>query len=221
MSKNLWLQSVISVLAMSILFGCNTGEQAEPVQTVAPAQIPSAPVPPQPAVAPQPATPEVVTPPATPLVPIGETVAETSSGSSGSGSSGGKESIDKPLPGKTTTGDELVGNYSCNVDAKGLPLGPFKLPAFGCRIYKSSDDGSLKVGPTAQSAASMNGSISDSTAAGFFIVGQYTFPGNKLGIKARMKLKPGGKVQYSGNGRGRLNDDKKTSINYSLVMTRK
>jgi hypothetical protein len=161
----------------------------------------------------QPAPVVPAAPPATPLVPIGEPTTEVAQPTPKKG--GG--SIDAPLPGKKTEGDELVGNYQCNLDSKKLKLGPFKAPPFGCKIFKAGD-GSLKVASTSEGAGSMKGNVKDQTVAGFFIVGSYTIAGNKLDIKARMKLKGAGK--YVGSGRGRFNDDKSEQIGYTLTMTR-
>jgi hypothetical protein len=168
---------------------------------------------PAPAPAAQPAAP-----PPTPLIPISD-VQEEETAETPKGKGGKFAGIDKALPGPETPGDELVGNYSCSLDGKGLSLGPLKLPAFGCRIYRA-DDGTLRLGPTSRSATSLSGKITDTKATGFFISGTYNFPGNKMDVKARMK-RQGTSNNFSGRGRGRLNEDKANQITYTLTMTRK
>ncbi len=217
MLRNTFKSSLLFVLAAFVILGCDSGQQTEfpGVMQAPPAQIPPVqnPVPvaapPQPVAAP-------ATPPPTPLMPVAEASKTTDNTKR---SKGKGDTVDKPLPGPKTPGDELVGNYSCKLNSKGLPLGPFKLPAFGCRIFKA-DDGGLKLGPTSRSIATLRGTIKDSTAAGFFVIGGYKFPGNNLSIKARMQRKPGGKAVYSGKGRGMLNKDKSSKIQYTLTMTR-
>ena len=203
--------------ALMFIVACNNNNQAaqQPAQTAAPAQVaPAAPV--------VPAAPAVTTPtapPATPLIPISDEPAtaepSTPRKSTGSGAGSG---IDKKLPGSETSGDELIGNYSCAVDSKQLSIGPFKAPPFGCKIYRTGD-GSLKISSSSEGAGSFKGNVTDQTAAGFFVTGKYEIAGNTLVIKARMALAGAGK--YSGKGRGRFNDDKSTQINYKLTMTRK
>jgi hypothetical protein len=148
-------------------------------------------------------------------MPIGESDDQVAVPSKGGGGAG----IDKALPGIETSGDELLGNYSCKVDAKKLQLGPFKAPPFGCKIQKSGD-GSLKVASSSEGTGSMTGTVKDSTAVGFFIVGKYEVAGNTLAIKARMK-RQGVEDKFVGRGRGRFNDDKSNQINYKLTMTKK
>ena len=148
-------------------------------------------------------------------MPIDEGGNEVAEPSKGGGKGG---SIDKPLPGEETGGDELLGNYTCQVDSKKLQLGPFKTPPFGCKIFKAGD-GKLKVASSAEGAGSIKGSVTDSTAAGFFINGKYEVAGNNLKIRARMKRKD--EKKYVGRGRGRFNDDKANQINYKLTMTKK
>ncbi len=171
----------------------------------APGAVPGMPTA-QPPVASAPAAP-----PATPLIPVDEPTESEPTPRKG------RAGIDAPLPGQKTPGDELIGNYQCKLDAKQLKIGPFKAPPFGCKIYKAGD-GSLKVSSTSDGAGSMKGNIKDSTAVGFFITGNYTIAGNKMAIKARMKLKGAGK--YVGRGRGRFNDDKSEQFGYTLTMTR-
>jgi hypothetical protein len=158
-------------------------------------------------------------PPPTPLIPISEATEEDDLANKPKGKGGKFGGIDKALPGLETPGDELVGNYSCRVDGKGLSLGPLKLPEFGCRIYRA-DDGTLRLGPTSRSATSIAGKVTDTKATGFFILGTFKFPGNKMDIKARMKRK-GVSNEFSGRGRGRLNDDKQNQIKYNLIMKKK
>ena len=180
-------------------------EQVLPPQPPAPAPQPVAPV-----VAPTAPAPPAEPPP-TPLIPVLE---EKKTGKAKT------DTVDKPLPGPTTSGEELLGNYTCRLDSGELKIGPLKLPGFGCRIYKAGD-GSLKVGSTAQGAASISGNLTNPTAAGFFIQGGYQLPGNKISLKARMVRSAGPKVQFKGNGRGTVNDDKSHKIEYSLTMVKR
>jgi hypothetical protein len=146
---------------------------------------------------------------------VGDAPAATpSTAKKGSGSG----SIDKPLSGNATSGDELIGNYSCAIDSKQLSIGPFKAPPFGCKIYRSQD-GALKVSSSSEGAGSMKGDIKDQTVTGFFVNGKYDLSGNAMAIKAKMKLSGAGK--YTGSGRSRFNDDKSNQIDYKLTMTRK
>ncbi len=208
----------LSVVALSgaflLLTACKDQQPAPPAQTPPPAQVaPAAPaVPTAPVQAAAPAAP-----PATPLIPVDDTppaVAPiTAPKSTGAGAG-----IDKAIPGKETSGDELIGNYACAVDSKQLSLGPFKVPPFGCKIFRSGD-GSLKIASSAEGAGSFKGSVANQTAAGFFVNARYEVAGNSLVIKARMTTAGAGK--YAGRGRGRFNDDKSNQINYKLTMTRK
>ncbi len=215
MSENILKALAFCALGTLFILGCDTGQPAPAPQAVQPAPLPQPIQPaPQPVAAP-------VAPPPTPLMPVVDAEPEKPADDGARPRGKGKvDGIDKPLPGKATEGDELIGNYSCKLDAKGLPLGPFKLPEYGCRIFRA-DDGKLRLGPTSRSIASLRGEVQSPTQAGFFVVGGYKFPGNRLDVKARMKLKPGGKVVYSGKGRGTLNKDKSNKINYTLTMTRK
>ncbi len=209
MSRNNLEQFLLMVVAsLTVFASCNNNEAAQapapPPQAVAPAPAP----PPPPAAVP-------AQPPATPLVPVGEG-SNTGVAAPSAGSGGGKASIDKALPGAKTSGDELLGNYSCAIDAKQLKLGPFKAPPVGCKIFKAGD--TLKVASTAEGAGSIKGTVQDPSESGFFITGQYEVAGNALTIKARMT---GTGDKYVGKGRGRFNDDKTTQINYTLTMTKK
>ena len=207
MSKNIFGLTVFGAMALVevVVFGCNNEPQPLP-------QLPQAMVP-QPVVAQPVVAPPVVQtppPPQTPLVPIAEPVADTA-GKTGTGGGGG---IDKAITGPKTTGDELVGNYSCAITSKEFPFG-LNPPPSGCRIYKAGD-GSLKIGPVGRQAG-ISGSIGDPKAAGFHVVGTYNLSPIKLDIKARMLRKGVGK--FSGKGRGVLNGDKANQINYTLTMT--
>jgi hypothetical protein len=196
-------------LVALVAFGCNnTADQPLP-------QLPQAVVPPivtAPVVAPPPVvTAPVVTPPPpeTPLVPIAEpVVADT--GKTGKGGGG----IDKAISGPATTGDELVGNYTCQITSKEFPFG-LNPPASGCRIYKAGD-GSLRIGPVGRQGG-ISGTVTDPKAAGFHVVGTYNLSPIKLDIKARMLRQ--GATKFSGKGRGVLNGDKANQINYTLTMT--
>ncbi len=212
MSKRFIRALALCVLTVGLAAGCNE-PQPQPMPQPMPVQ-PPAPV--QPAVA-QPAPP-----PPTPLVPLtaAEPVQQPGAKSSRSTSGGGGgANVDKEIKGPETSGDELLGNYACNMDLKGLklPLG-MKLPSFGCRIYRASD-GTVKLGPSSQSVASLQGTIQDPKATGFFMVGGYKFPGNEFRVKTRMIRKGAG--TFSGAGRATLNDDKKTKVKYTLSMEKK
>jgi hypothetical protein len=197
----------IGALALAVV-GCNNEPQPLP-------QLPQAVVPPvvaTPVVAPPVVAPPVVTPPPppeTPLLPIEEPVAATP-GKGGKGGGG----IDKAISGPATTGEELAGNYTCQITSKEFPFG-LNPPPSGCRIYKAGD-GSMKVGPIGRQGG-ISGSISDPKAAGFHIVGTYNLNPIKLDIKARMLRQGAGK--FSGKGRGVLNGDKSNQISYTLTMT--
>jgi len=201
--------------ALLLAAGCNSGQPAaQPAQNVpqVPAQAPpqAVPAPAQPVVTAPPA------PPATPLIPVPDAPAAAPATPKKGTSSGG--GIDAKLPGKGTSGDELIGNYSCAINSKKLSIGPIKPPPFGCKIFRSQS-GDLKISSSSDGAGSMKGSVNDQTEAGFFVNGKYEMAGNSLAIKARMKLAGAGK--YSGKGRGRFNDDKSSQIDYTLTMTRR
>ena len=202
------IKTIVCAFALVVLaVGCNN----EPQLPQLPQAVVPQPVVPQPVV-PQPVAPPVVVappPPETPLVPIEEPVAVNTGKAGGQG--GG---VDKAIGGPATTGDELVGNYTCAITSKEFPFG-LNPPPSGCRIYKAGD-GSLKVGPSGRQGG-VSGSISDPKAAGFHIVGTYNLSPVKLDIKARMLRKGAGK--FSGNGRGVLNGDKANQIGYTLTMT--
>ena len=206
MTKNIF-RTVLCVGALAlVVFGCNPEPQPLP-------QLPQAMIPPvvmAPVVAPPVVAPPVVTPPPpeTPLVAIAEPVV------AGTGKTGGGGGIDKAISGPATTGDELVGNYTCQITSKEFPFG-LNPPASGCRIYKAGD-GSLKIGPVGRQSG-ISGSISDPKAAGFHVVGTYNLSPIKLDIKARMLRQ--GATKFSGKGRGTLNGDKANQISYTLTMT--
>lgn len=196
--------ALLCVVAITAMVSCNAQEPA-------PQPIAVAPVMP----APQPQAPP---PPPTPLIPVlQETAVPQPSGSPGK-ASGGSANVDAKIQGPGTSGEELIGQYSCSLDSKkvNLPLG-VKLPPFNCRIYQAAD-GALKLGPTAQGMASVTGNISDPKAAGFHVVGKATFAGQSMNIKMRMVRK--GADTFSGSGKGSMNDDKKAEVTYTLVMTK-
>jgi hypothetical protein len=217
--KNIGKMTAIAMLgALFLVTACNNGQQApapQPMLTVPP-QVPMQ-VAPVPTPVPQPQVAVPTPPPPTPLIPVNDAppVEEPKHHSGG----GGVGNIDKPLPGKETPGDELIGAYTCSMDSKKLTIGPFKAPPFGCRIYRSQSDNSLKIGSSSEGAGSLKGDVTDQTAAGFFVNAKYELSGNKLAVKAKMKLSGVGK--YAGSGRGRFNDDKSNEIDYKLTMTRK
>jgi len=206
-TKNIF-GTMLCVCALAlVVFGCKSEPQQLP-------QLPQAVIPPvvmAPVVAPPVVAPPIVTPPPpeTPLIAIAETVTETT-GKTGGGGGG----IDKAISGPATTGDELVGNYTCQITSKDFPFG-LNPPASGCRIYKAGD-GSLKIGPVGRQGG-ISGTISDPKAAGFHVVGTYNLSPIKLDIKARMLRQ--GATKFSGKGRGVLNGDKANQIAYTLTMT--
>ena len=225
MSRNIIMTLALFVLVASVVTGCKAGQNEGEAQS-AQVQLPAAqPIQQLPAPVPVAAPQVQAAPPPTPLIPLaaepGEAVA-----SKGTGTGKvrpkvpGVDGVDVPLPGNKIQGDELIGNYGCVLDAEGLPLGPFKLPALGCRIYRA-DDGTLRLGPTTQNIAAIQGTIENPTDTGFFVVGGFKFPGNKLNIKARLQKKPGAETVYSGKGRGMLNEDKNMQKNYTLTLTKK
>ena len=195
-------------LVTLVVFGCNSEPQQLPQlpQPVIMQPVVAQPVIAQPVVA-QPVV--AAPPPETPLVPIEEPVAETTTTGKGTGAG-----VDKAISGPATTGDELVGNYTCQITSKEFPFG-LNPPASGCRIYKAGDGG-LRIGPVGRQSG-ISGTISDPKAAGFHVVGTYNLSPIKLDIKARMLRKGAGK--FSGAGRGVLNGDKANKINYTLTMT--
>ena len=148
-------------------------------------------------------------PPETPLIPIAEPVVDNT-GKTGKGGGG----VDKAIGGPATSGEELAGNYSCQITSKEFPFG-LNPPPSGCRIYKAGD-GNMKVGPVGRQSG-LSGSISDPKAAGFHVVGTYNLSPLKLDIKARMLRQGPGK--FSGKGRGVLNGDKANQVGYTLTMT--
>ena len=195
---------------LTVLFCSCNAQQEAPLPPAT--QQPTAPqaIPPQP-IAPAPApAPIVAALPATPLVPV---VAEPDTKSTGKIKKG-IVGIDKPLPGKETSGDELVGNYTCTIKTGDLPLG-ISPPPSGCKIYKAGD-GSLKMGSNGNG---ITGDVTSPKASGFFIIGKYQLPGNKFNIKARMSRK--GVGNFSGKGRGVLNGNKAKAIKYTLTMKKK
>jgi len=194
-----------------LVAACNNSQPAAPPQPASPAPMQ---LPPQPAPVAQPQVAVPAPPPATPLVPVAEPVAEPATPKKGSSSGG---SINAPLPGKGTTGDELIGNYKCSIESKKLSIGPIKPPPFGCKIYRS-EGGDLKISSTSDGAGSMKGNITDPKSGGFFVSGQYEAAGNKLGIKSRMKLTSPG--NYKGKGQGVFNEDKSSKIDYTMTMKR-
>jgi hypothetical protein len=196
---------MVCAAAALLWCGCDLGlknEAPQPTQAPIQAPIPQPVVPVQPVAAPP--------PPATPLIPI----AENTSSSVG-GKRTGKDDVDKPIPGKETSGEEHVGMYSCNLST-GLPINP---PGIGCRIFKAND-GSIKIGSSSSGMTSINGTISKSTALGFFFTGSYKFPGNEVNIATRMVRKANA-TEYGGSGRGRLNNSKTNLIKYKLTMVKK
>ena len=145
-------------------------------------------------------------PPDTPLIPIGDDPGTDKP------KTGGKTGVCK-LPGPDTPGDELVGNYMCNLDIKGLPFG-FKPPAFGCRIA-AAGNGKFRLTPNGQRSGF---TITETKLSGFKLDGKYGFSGQKLQVNTCMRAKGPGK--YKGSGSGILNDDKKNRVKYTMTVTR-
>jgi hypothetical protein len=113
-------------------------------------------------------------------------------------------------------GDRLVGSYWCEFQAKDLPLGPFKLNRFGCRVIKDRD-GVLRL-RSSSGIASLKGTLTNLGATGFFINGNYKFPGNRLHFKTGMKESISKKVKYEGTGLGIMNEDRRDKKLFSFIM---
>ncbi len=205
MSKKILLGLVFFGVIMIVLAGCDN----RPDMQLPPATQPPVLAPPvAPPVAPPLVAPPVAVvdttppPPDTPLIPVVPDKPKT----------GGGTGVCK-LPGPATPGDELVGNYMCNLDIKGLPFG-FKPPAFGCRIV-ATGNGNFRLAPTGQRGGF---TVTETKLSGFKLDGKYGFSGQKLQVNTCMKVKGPGK--YSGSGSGILNDDKKNRVKYTMTVTR-
>jgi hypothetical protein len=230
-----WLFAVVSVALVAT--GCNSEpetpaappglQQAPPQLTVpgaqqqAPPQAPAPTMPQAPSAQQAPqgqaAQPPAAEPPPTPLVPIEEEDDDDEDGKKVAKKKKGEGSgVCKSIPGPETNGEELLGNYLCQLDTKDLPLG-IKPPPVGCRIGTTAD-GSLAVMPTSRSAASMRGPITETKAAGFRVDGTYAFAGNKMRIGACMMRKGAGK--FRGRGQGVLNKNRASRIKFTLTMTK-
>ncbi|MFO8070233.1 MAG: hypothetical protein R6V85_00040 [Polyangia bacterium] len=228
-----WLFAVASVALIAA--GCNSepetpaappGMQQAPPQLTVPGAKQQAPAPAMPQApaaqqAPQGQAaqgaadrPPAAEPPPTPLVPIEEE--DDDDEKIVKKKKGGGSVICKSIPGPETNGEELLGNYLCQLDTKDLPLG-IKPPPVGCRIGTTAD-GSLAVMPTSRSAASMRGPITETKAAGFRVDGTYAFAGNKMRIGACMMRKGAGK--FRGRGQGVLNKNRASKIKFTLTMTK-
>ncbi|MCP4198172.1 MAG: hypothetical protein GY762_13565 [Proteobacteria bacterium] len=112
--------------------------------------------------------------------------------------------------------DVLIGSYACEFHAKELPLGPFKLGSFGCRVIKDRD-GVLQL-ISSSGIASLKGTITKLGAAGFSIIGNYKFPGNRLHFRTTMEKNIVKKATYKGNGLGMMNENGRDKKFFSFIM---
>lgn len=200
---------LLGLLAMGII-GCNTQTEQPAPPVVAPAPAPA--VAPAPAPAPAPAVPA---PPRTELIPIDQPQEAVASGTpSGKGRTKGPGGVDAPISGPATEGDELLGNYTCQITSDEFPMG-INPPPSGCRITKAGD-GSLNIRPTGN--IGLRGNVTDPKAKGFFINGSYNVGLGQFKVKARMIRQ--GANSFKGNGRGTMNDNKDKAIKYKLTMTK-
>ena len=113
---------------------------------------------------------------------------------------------------------KLPGTYSCEIRSSELPLGPFKLPRFGCRIFK--DKSGVLVVKTSRGLASLNGMIRRTTEGGFKVIGHFRFPGHQLRINVQMTELPEKRGSFEGRAAGLLNTDKREFKNYWLLMAK-
>jgi hypothetical protein len=219
-----------AAVALVVLCCNNQPDVPLPPPTAPPGQVPPPMTPPgmpptpgvqppgvQPPVAPpvEPPTPVAEAPlPRTELIPISEEVDEPEPKKTVKGGTG----ICK-LPGPETPGDELLGNYTCAFNVKGLPFG-LTPPPIGCSIGRNQKaDGSLVLRGSGSGDAKIRAPIAEHKASGFRIDGKYKFSGNGLTIGSCMKRKGAGK--FVGSGTGVLNKDKKNKVKYTLTMTKK
>jgi hypothetical protein len=169
-----------------------------------PGMQPGVPTPPTPPVAPV-AEPPL---PRTELIPISDVVPEP-------------DKIVKVkkevcnLPGPASPGDELVGNYQCNLKLDKPILG-LQPPAFGCAI-KPGSEGKFFVTNTSRDVT-LKGPITETKAAGFRVQGTFKYTALELAIGSCMKTKGVGK--YKGSCNAVLNQDKKNKLKCTLEMTR-
>jgi hypothetical protein len=112
--------------------------------------------------------------------------------------------------------DALVGSYACEFQAKELPLGPFKLGRFGCRVIKDRD-GVLHL-TSSSGIASLAGMITKLGVAGFSFNGYYKFPGNRLHFNTTMAKNISTKIAYEGNGLGIMNENRRNKKFFSFIM---
>jgi hypothetical protein len=123
---------------------------------------------------------------------------------------------DKPSGSEPIDDAVLVGSYACEFHAKELPLGPFKLGRFGCRVIKDRD-GVLQL-ISSSGIASLKGTITKLGVDGFSIIGNYKFPGNRLHFKTTMEKNIAKKVTYEGNGLGIMNENGRDKKFFSFIM---
>lgn len=228
MNRNILMGLTLSAAVALVVLCCNNQPDVPlPPPTAPPGQVPPPMTPPgmpptpgiqppgaQPPVAPPvaPPTPVAEAPlPRTELVPIAEEEEDEPTPKKVAVGTG----ICK-LPGPETPGDELLGNYTCAFNVKGLPFG-LSPPPVSCSIRKASD-GSLRVKRSGGDAGSFGGAIAEHKATGFRVDGNYKFSGNKLKVGACMRRKGTGK--FTGSGSGVLNGDKKNKLKYTLTMTK-
>ena len=122
----------------------------------------------------------------------------------------------EPSAGKPIDDDALVGSYACEFQAKELPLGPFKLGRFGCRVIKDRD-GVLHL-TSSSGIASLAGTITKLGVAGFSFNGNYKFPGNRLHFKTTMAKNISTKIAYEGKGLGIMNENRRNKKFFSFIM---
>jgi hypothetical protein len=112
----------------------------------------------------------------------------------------------------------LIGTYSCELRSEELPLGPFVLPRFGCRIFKDKTGGLIV--ETIRGMASLDGMIRKTADGGFRVIGHFRFPGHQLRIDVEMSERSDKRGRYEGMAAGRLSSNKRKLKNYSLVMAK-
>jgi hypothetical protein len=125
-------------------------------------------------------------------------------------------SNEEPSVSESIDDDGLVGSYACEFQAKELPLGPFKLGRFGCRVVKDRD-GVLHL-VSSSGIASLTGTITKLGVAGFSIIGNYKFPGNRLHFNTTMAKNISKKIVYEGNGLGIMNENRRNKKFFSFIM---
>jgi hypothetical protein len=212
--KNILFGVNFLILLGLVITGCKTESAAPPPP--APVAVPQAaqPAPPAPVAQPAPTPAPAAAPPRTDLVPVEQPAAPASvTAKHGKGKGGGN--VDAAISGPKTEGDELLGNYSCQITSNEFPMG-LNPPASGCKIFKDGS-GKLRIGPTG--GIGIKGTINDPKAKGFHIVGKYNVGIGSFNIKTRM-LRQGASKNFAGRGKGYMNNNKDKQMKYKLTMTR-